>query len=501
MDGSPPAEITRSRADMRNQQTTPDALGLARGSLPSNTDIQALKRNAILSGKLLALRHLLGFAINFSAMVVLARCLGPEIIGFYFIAYIVLQIMRQVVDFGVRTHFIRLPHTPTADEIKVAFGLQQAIALGVGLLLLCACPIIARWFSQPRLLILLASATLGGYFYSFQSVPLAFLEREMNYAKVGVIEVAEAASFSLLAAGFALGHMGIFGLVAGNICRGFIPALLALLLARRRPAFSFETKKMRGLAIQIAPIASAGLMPWIVGLAPPILIGNFASASALGLAQLGYTALGYPNFIATVIQRVSLAALSKLHHDNVSFADISQKILRLLVIIYAPIIMGMASFSPWLIPLIYGPKWSGMDEVMLAAALPISLAAIFAVITSALYSKGQAKVVLQQSIINLILYWSAMAIFVYAGLKHLAMPLSDTVAITSTYLLLGAYKKHCGDLDYRHLLSRFLMGFAAMVFSWACVKAGALLPPILLWACFLTFLFYTERPLLKALYR
>lgn len=456
----------------------------------SNISIEDLKSAVFKGGRALFLRHIAGFLINFTGSLILARILGPEIIGLYFISYTVFIICRGIIDFGIKTHFIRLPLIPSSTECSTAFTLQQGLAvLSLLITVLILSPFSAYWYDRKELIYLIASAGIGAYFYSWQSIPIALMERRLEYKKVGVIEVGEILIFNLAAVFGAFAEAGILGLTLGNILRGFIPALLAGVLTKFRPVFLKDKNAIASLIRTVSPIFGVDLTVWITMLAPPVLVGSLAGVKALGLAQMGYTILGYTMIVATIFQRIGLATFSRLQGDEVLFNRAVHKVLQIISFIYIPLIMGIASISPWWIPIIYGDKWAGMEFVILIAAFPLTAVALFLIILSALLAKGRADVVLRQNILHAIIYWISMSILA-APLGALSVPLTHSIAMSAGYIFIYGYNKYCGKLIYKPVSFLFLIGSGIMIVSWYATIKGKIVIPFIGWGVFLFILLF-----------
>ncbi len=449
-------------------------------------NVSHLKSLAVAGGKALLVRHVVGFTINFAGGVVLARLLGPEVLGLYFISYTLFLIFRQLIDCGIGTHLIRLPCEPTSFELRSAFTLQQCVGIisaVVGLALIG--PFAAKWYGHHELLWLIGSAGIGAYFYSWQSVPLALLERGLHYQKVGVIEVSELVAFNLVAVTGAIAGAGIAGLALGNVLRGLAPAVAARLLNKLRMALLLDFRSSRSLMLTVSPILGSNLVVWLIMLAPPVLLGSLAGVRDLGLAQLAYSLLGHTMVVASIFQRISLTALSRLQEDMGRFNKAVQQFLHLLSVIYITLTMGIASFSPWWIPLLYGERWAEMDRVMLVGAVPVTASALLSILLSALLAKGQASLVLKQNMLHAVIYWVVLSAAA-SSYKALAVPVSHLTAMSAGYLFLAGYHTYCGKLDYKSLALTFMAGVAIMALSWHAVREQTLLLPIGLWVIFVS---------------
>ncbi|MEK7773830.1 MAG: oligosaccharide flippase family protein, partial [Deltaproteobacteria bacterium] len=431
----------------------------------SPLDFTSVKGLAIKGGKALLLRHVIGFSINITGGIIMARALGPQVLGLYFISYTLMVVFRQLIDFGVGTHLIRLPYEPTLSELKTAFIIQQFIGAVCALTaILVISPLAAGWYGHGELLIFIASAAAGSYFNSWQSIPHARLEREMDYIRVGVIEISEIAAFNLVAVPLTLSGDGVLGLALGNVARGLVPAAIAVYVAGIRPVFSAQREAFASILRSLYPIIGANIVSWFILLAPAALVGSLAGAKALGVAQLSYTIIGYTMFISTIFQRVGLSSLSKFQDNAEKFNNSVHHALRLLFVIYIPFTMGVASISPWWVPLIYGAQWAGMDKVVLYASIPVTLSALLSILVSALVSKGFTTLVFKQNVIYVLLYWAVMGALA-AALGPFSVPLAHITAISAGYMLIRGYSKHCGYIAYRPLVLGFFSGLAVMFIS------------------------------------
>ena len=463
-----------------------------------------LKIKAIGGGRALVIRHILGFIINFTGGVVLARYFGPEIIGTYFISFTVFMFGRALVDFGVLTHLIRMHEEPDTETIKTAYGLQQII--GIFYIVICSVivtPVANKFYSVPGISWLIISAAIAAYFYSWQSIPLASFERKVDYSKVGFVEVGEIMFFNAAAVTVGLlKNDGILGFCAGNILRGLAPALISVYLSGCKPSLSFNFHKIKELIKKTYPLFGMNINIYIVMIAPPVILGTMGGLKSYGMSMVAYVFLQYTMVIATIFQRVGLTAFSRLQNREREFDKFVNTALNLLAIIYIPILMGLASFSPFLLPVIYGPKWAGMEKIVLAAAIPLYINALMGIFTSALVARGHYKLAMRQSILNTIIYWGTMLITV-KYLDILTMPVAHLCGILGAgWILVYGYNKYCGKYAYKENLIMSLLGFAVMLTGWFFAKNINVFFTAAVWVVFIVIIFLRNKnklPQLKIL--
>lgn len=457
-----------------------------------------LKSMAIGGGKALLLRHAVGFVINFVGGVILARLLGPEILGAYFISFAVFMFGRAFVDFGILTHFIRMHDEPKKNDIKTAFSLQQIF--GGAYLLICifvVAPVSGIWYKIPGIDLLIISAGLAAYFYSWQSIPLAMFERKMEYGKVGIIEVGEILAFNLTAVGIICFYKdGILGFSIANVLRGVFPALLATSLSGFKSGVIFQYQKLKEILKQVYPVFGVNVTSYIVMIAPPIIMGTMVGLSEYGVSQFVYTFLQYTIVIATIFQRIGLTTFGRLQKKKKEFDKFVNNVVKFLSIIYIPILMGLASVTPFIIPVIYGSKWAGMEKIAIIAAIPLYLAATLAILSSALLSKGKYKLIFVQSILYTVIYWISMLLYVKL-LPGFAMPLAHICSVLgSGWLLIYGYNKYCGKINYGPNIFLLIIGLAAMMISYYFAGAGHILISLIVWLLFILIVFVKYKELL-----
>src|SRR5215471_4288813 len=169
-------------------------------------ELSALKALARRSVATLALRYGLAIAINGAGIVVLSRLVGPRVWRMFAIAQVVCLSSQEILGRGIATYLIKKGGTPSLTDLRNTFALQQFLGLGfLSVIAVLAFPA-SRWYHSQELAPLLFSAGFASYAYAWRSVPMALLERDLDYIKVAFVEILDAAIFSSTA--IALGWLG-----------------------------------------------------------------------------------------------------------------------------------------------------------------------------------------------------------------------------------------------------------------------------------------------------
>lgn len=453
-----------------------------------------LKRLAAKGAGMLFFRHLFSFLFNFGGGIVLARYFGPEIMGLYFISYTVFIVLRELIEWGLRIFFIQAPQEPSQQDLNSAFTLQNVIAVILIILsIFIIGPIFVLIYKSKIIYPMIVSGAIGAYLYSLTRISLALLERKMVYEKVSVVELLEIVAFNSVAVIMVFAANGIAGLIIGNILRGLVPLLYLVFLKNMKFSFSFDFVKIKEIFSKAMPIVWANFTSWLIILAPPLIVGSFVGSTALGIAQQALMLVNQASVLSNILNRIFMSFLSRMQNDMASFSKYVNKLLEALSIIYVVLILGTASLSSWWAPLLYGKKWAGLDDIIILAALPVTQTSILTTLMAALYSLGKPQVILKQTLVQAVLYWVAMSIFVAMGLKQYAIPLAYIIAVQSGIIMIVFYIKNYGNLVWLRSGITLLSGYVVAVSAWFLTKNEHIFYAVSLWAVFFAFLYFRSK--------
>lgn len=424
-----------------------------------------LEGTALKGAGFFLVRYGVGFILNFSGSVVVARLLGPRFWGLYAISYFILT-LHTLISLGVWGYLVRSPREPGPKEIQTCFTLQHVIgALGALLTIFVVAPSLSRYFGDEALTPLVRGAGVGGYFYCWRWTALALAERRMDYRKPAAAELLDIFVFNLCAvAGVFLGH-GVWGLTLGNALRGATSALYSHFTISRRVGLGWDLGALRGIARFAPAYLAFTLLQWLPVHAGPVLVGFLVNAQALGYVQLAYRILEYPRVLVTLTFRVGMSAYSKLQDQPLALNDLVQRSLNLLYWLIAPTIALMAALSPWWVPAVYGRAWLPMVDVMFLLAVPFMVTAGYTVLATALSAKGDVKeAALFQAAYNA-LYWLAAFVLI-PKLKHLGLPAAEWAALAAGGILLWEYRRRCAPLSPKGIAVKLAICSAALALAW-----------------------------------
>ncbi|HYX52496.1 MAG TPA: oligosaccharide flippase family protein, partial [Candidatus Limnocylindrales bacterium] len=320
-------------------------------------NVMRLKGQARRGLATLALRYGVVIAINLLGTVVLSRFVGPAVWGVFAVAQVVYMGSQEILGRGAASYLIKKTEAPSSSDLKNAFAFQHLLGL-LSLVVAAALAFpAARWYQEPSLAFLLVAAAIAAYGCAWRSIPVALLERELDYFKVAIIEVFEALVFSGIAIAFAWKGHALPGLAIATALRSILPTLLSYCFRQSRPALLYDRKAAAGMADFGFFILLGSIFNIAILFVPVIFVGKMVGSDALGEARMAFSLYGNLLFFTAAVLRLSFSSYSRLAEYPGEMQLALRQNLRLLAALLCPAVALFAGLAALWVPPIFGPKW------------------------------------------------------------------------------------------------------------------------------------------------
>lgn len=337
-------------------------------------------------GAYLSFRQGLGVTINFGGILLLTREIGPESYGVYAVALGIFMFLLNVALWGVNVYLVRREGEEDGDETyHQAFTLLLLLGAASTALAVLAIPLIEGWVRiegfAPAALALFLSLPVA----VLAKVPLARLERALDYKRVAMIELSGMGAYYVAALPLAYAGFGVSAPVAGWwIQQVFLFASLYL-AARYLPRLRWDTGSSARM-IRYGLGFSASL--WVYQareLVNPLIVGRYLGAEAAGYVALAIRFARGLSFVKEAMWRISIAALARVQGDRGRLVRAVGEGMKLQILAQAPLLVGFAWVSVWILPPAFGDEWRPVAEIYPFIALGFLVNAVFSLHSSALY--------------------------------------------------------------------------------------------------------------------
>lgn len=248
--------------------------------------------------------------LRLASNLVLTRFLLPEAFGLMAVVTTLLLMLMLFSDIGSGTLIVQSPRGADKDFLNTAWTLQVIRGFGLwGAAALIALGIVVaqkyRWFipgtvyDDPRLPLLICIAAVMAVLNGFGSVNAKLAERNLDFAKVSLIDVGVNVGALALTAVAAYLTASVWSLVAGNLLSAAAKSALGHLVLKGPPAaFKLDRESVRELLGKGKWVVVSSVLGLIAMSGDKLLLGGMVDSATLGLYSI---ALGLASIASTAI--------------------------------------------------------------------------------------------------------------------------------------------------------------------------------------------------------
>ena len=361
-------------------------------------------------------QQLLRNGIQIVTTFLLTWFLVPADFGLMAMISVFFAIANSLMDSGFSQALIRKKEVSQTDY-STAFYTNLMLGLLAYALLFISAPLIASFYLEPRLVVLVRIVGLVVIINSFQMVQVADLTRRLNF-KVQFSVILPAALLSgLLAISMAVMGFGIWSLVAQMLASALASTALYWFVNTWRPSKDFSVESLREMFGFGSKLFLSGLIDTVFNNLSIIVIGKFFSATVLGYY---YFAQQIQVFVVSqlsgAVQTVSYPALATLQDDNITLKAFYRKIIQVVSYIVFPCMIALAVLAEPLFHLLLKDDWLPAVPYLQLLCVVGLLYPLHAINLNILKVKGRSDLFLYLEIIKFIMNLVVLFISVQYGI-------------------------------------------------------------------------------------
>jgi O-antigen/teichoic acid export membrane protein len=288
---------------------------------------------------------------------ILARLLTPSDFGLIAMVLVFSNLVAVFSGFGLTAAIVQKPEI-SDETLSSSFWVNVGLGALLTVALAASAPLIAAFYSQPRLapLVVLISTTF--FITSFSDVSFALLTKRMNFKAIGIISVCASGASGVIGIFLAFSGYGVWSLAWYTVLGSVFTAVLTLIYARWVPHFLLGLKHVKELLGFGANLTGFDFVSYFALNMDNLLIGRFLGSAALGFYNLAYNLLVLPvTSISNVVGNVMFPALSIIQHDKRLVRDAYIRANRYVATVSFPLMIWLLVAAPQLVQVVYGPKW------------------------------------------------------------------------------------------------------------------------------------------------
>lgn len=322
-----------------------------------------LKNKSVKSAAVTITTQMLKFILQFGGTAALARLLTPEDFGLIAMTIVITGFISMFKDVGLSMATIQKEHINHA-QVSALFWINVFIGALLTLIVVAVSPIIAIFYSEPRLMEVTIALSAVFFVGGFAIQPKAILKRRMEFKALAVIEVISQVAGVICAIYMAKSGYGYWSLVGQQITIITVDFFITTASISWRPSRPKRTEGVGDMVRFGADIVAFNSVNYFSRQMDNLLIGWFWGASALAYYSKAYTLLLMPvNQINAPLTAVSLPSLSRTQNDPIRYKSFFLKFLELIVSLSIPIILVFFLFAEQIILVWLGPAWNESSSI------------------------------------------------------------------------------------------------------------------------------------------
>jgi PST family polysaccharide transporter len=306
----------------------------------------------------LLLRRLVGYAIRFSAVAVLARQLTVTEFGVVAIATTCINIMVMFGAAGINSWVIYDREPGWEQRARSAWWLNQVLTAGQAGVASALVPAVVYLYHDAQLGPVLAALIATFFIEQMNEVPDALLERHLDFRKVAGRDMANDFLTGIGGVLMAISGCGLWSLILPRLVLSPLFVFITWRLARWTPGRHLYRGDWRRIFRYTIHLIGGNFLHVLANDGDTVIVGKFLGKAAVGFYDTAYILSNMiGRSVTAVIVTVSTPALAKIREKTGELATTCIRMYRLLALATTPMLLGMFAIADDLVLLIYGAKW------------------------------------------------------------------------------------------------------------------------------------------------
>ncbi|HTQ59126.1 MAG TPA: lipopolysaccharide biosynthesis protein [Candidatus Solibacter sp.] len=317
-----------------------------------------LKQRALRGGFAKMCAQVANYTLRIGSLMVMARLLNPRDFGLVGMVTAFTGVLSLFRDFGLSAATVQRVDV-TEHQMSTLFWVNILVGALLSTLAAAIAPFAVSFYHEPHLFWVTIAVGTTFLLNAAGVQHSALLQRQMRFTALATIDVLGWLGYTMVGITLALKGFGYWALVGATIAAPIVVTLCMWLTTRWIPG-----RPRRGIGLHSmmrfgGGLTLTGLIVYVAYNFEKVLLGRFWGADAVGLYGRAYQLSTMPtDNLNAAVGEVAFSALSRVRNDPPRFKSYFLKAYSLVLALTIPITIAVALFSPELIAVVLGPKWS-----------------------------------------------------------------------------------------------------------------------------------------------
>lgn len=279
---------------------------------------------------------------------------------------VVLSYVALFSDMGLSTAFVQRQNI-THEERSSLYWMSVSVGGGLMVLLALFSPLLAGFFKEPRLVLLLVLVGTNFLVVALGQQLRMDAEKALNFRPVAIIEIISVVIAFGVAVFTAWQGGGVYALVTASMTSTWLTMLLSWILLSKgwRPALRFRLEEVKWFVRFGGGMVINSVINQFNATIDVLLGGRILGAAALGFYSVPRNLImQVQSMVNPVFTRVGFPMIASIQHDKARVRQIYLKTMNTTASVNAPVYAALAVFAPEIILVLLGEKWQASTPLL-----------------------------------------------------------------------------------------------------------------------------------------
>ena len=339
-------------------------------------------------------------AIQLVTSLTLANILEPRLFGLLGMAMVFITVGKTLGEMGFHTAIVQRQRKED-ESLSTIFWANFFICYAITAVAMNASQQCSNFFGEPELKEIFTLLSLSIIMSSFELVPKAILQRDLEMKSLAIRETVVAIFVSITAISLAVNQFGILSLVIATLAGKLCSIILLNLANPFYPKLHFDLKEFKSVLSFGGGVMGVNLFNQIARSSDNFIIGYFLGPTSLGYYSMAYKLMLFPKTAVTqVVNRVLFPKLSKSQDSNLELTKMIHSACVVIASISFPMMGGLTILAPELTDILLGDRWKPAIPIIMILAPVGAMQSLWSAPTQLMLAKGKAGIYFKWGLAN-----------------------------------------------------------------------------------------------------
>ncbi len=432
----------------------------------SNQNKVSTREQVLRGGTYIAVRRLVGVLLGIVGAVFITNIVGPAAYGLFNSVLSLYTYCVNIATLGLPFYLVRERTVEGHRHFHQAFWWYLLTSVLFSVILTLLVVLIGQAWVRTEGFVITAIAMIWALPLNLLSrVPMAILERELEYHRTTLVEMGSQISYYLVALPMAFSGFGLWALISGFWLQTVVLSVGMFLSARYRPQRVWNRSLLKPMLQYGLAQSSSTWLYQLRNLGPSMILLPLAGKEAAGHFALAMRFLSILSFAKDTAWRISIPALARIQDDLFKMTKVVQEGMYLQVLSLGLIYTIFSSIMPLIVPAVFQQDWnlSELRIIFIFLAFGFMVNSIFTMPASALYVVRRIGIVSAFNLTHALCFLAGASLLV-PSLGLAGYGLAEFIALPPYLFLVYGMAKYIGKPDYR-VTFLWLVGFSFALFA------------------------------------